>query len=407
LDPRRKAALSVIRALEEAGFEAYLVGGCVRDELLGKSPQDYDVATSARPEQVESLFPRTVPTGLKHGTVTVLEKDTPVEVTTFRVEADYEDHRRPNRVEFVSSLRLDLSRRDFTINAMAMDKNGRVIDPFGGAEDLRNQCIRTVGNAEERFREDPLRMLRAARFAAQFGFSLEPDTEAAIRRLHDECRFLSVERVTAELDKMWKAGRVEPGIRVLFETGLITGLPPFRNWMFDPHPAPEKLERFDRTTDRVVRWAYLLWLCGTPSDKAGTRLRQLKMSNEDVSAIRLCFELGVNWKSWDEKEGKLLLLAKGLEPVLRGRQLAEWTSSEQGVLPSEMGWRRWWEEMPVKSMKELDVDGSDLIRHMGRPAGPWVGKVLRVLTKRAALGQIPNEKELLLKEGCHLVIDSL
>ena len=224
MDPCQ-AALSIVKELREAGFQAYLVGGCVRDRLLGKEPEDYDVCTDARPDQVEALFPRTIATGIRHGTVTVIAAGHPVEVTTFRVEGAYRDGRRPDHVRFVGRVEEDLARRDFTINAMAQDPEGAIIDPFGGRRDLERRVIRTVGAAEDRFREDALRMVRAVRLAAQLEFSLHPETEAAIRRMAPDLARLSVERVTQELEKVWKARRPSRAVASLFRLGMMEHLP--------------------------------------------------------------------------------------------------------------------------------------------------------------------------------------
>lgn len=188
-------------ALRSGGFQAYLVGGCVRDLLLGRTPGDYDVATSARPEEVEVLFPRTVPTGKRHGTITVLTAAGAVEVTTFRREGAYTDGRHPDGVCFGSDLTADLERRDFTVNAMAFDPDGGVIDPFDGRGDLERRLIRCVGGAERRFAEDALRMFRALRFSAQLDFCLAGDTAAAIRACAAGAARLSPERVRQELEK--------------------------------------------------------------------------------------------------------------------------------------------------------------------------------------------------------------
>ncbi len=183
------------------GFSAYPVGGCVRDTLLGRTPGDWDVATSARPEQTQSLFPRTVPTGIAHGTVTVLLEDTPLEVTTFRREEGYGDGRHPDRVSFDVGLTADLARRDFTVNAMAFGPDGEVIDPYGGQADLSSRLIRAVGDPERRFAEDALRILRAIRFAAQLGFSLEENTARAMEVCAPGLYQVSAERIVAELHK--------------------------------------------------------------------------------------------------------------------------------------------------------------------------------------------------------------
>ena len=173
-------ARQIVDCLIEHGFEAYIVGGCVRDFVLGKEPKDWDITTSATPYQVKSLFPRTIDTGIEHGTVTVMCGKEGYEVTTYRIDGKYEDHRRPTEVTFTASLTEDLKRRDFTINAMAYNDKEGIIDQFNGIEDLKNGVIRCVGNPGERFDEDALRILRAVRFSAQLGFAIEDNTRKAI-----------------------------------------------------------------------------------------------------------------------------------------------------------------------------------------------------------------------------------
>lgn len=199
----------ILTRLERAGFEAYYVGGCVRDTLLGRTIHDWDITTSARPEELLNLFPHCVPTGIRHGTVTVLEGDTAAEVTTFRKDGAYQDGRHPDKVLFVSELEEDLARRDFTINAMAMDLRGKITDCFGGREDLQKKMIRCVGEPERRFQEDALRMLRAVRFSAQLGFAIEQETMQAIEKCAGLCRKLSRERVSAETEKTLLSARPE------------------------------------------------------------------------------------------------------------------------------------------------------------------------------------------------------
>lgn len=216
---------ALLDTLRGAGCEAHPVGGCVRDLLLGRTPGDYDVCTSARPEQVMALFPRTLPTGLRHGTVTVLTESGAVEVTTFRREGGYADGRRPDGVRFDVGLAEDLSRRDFTVNAMALSTEGEVIDPSGGQADLARRQIRCVGDPDRRFAEDALRMLRAVRFAAQLDFSIEDATLAAIRRNAGRTARVSGERVKAEVEKILLSDRPERA-GLLLELGLLEHLYP-------------------------------------------------------------------------------------------------------------------------------------------------------------------------------------
>ena len=196
-----KYVLNILCALDSAGHRAVLAGGCVRDSLLGRRPSDWDIASSASPEEVLALFPRCVPTGIKHGTVTVLSGGGSVEVTAFCAEGGYSDHRRPDSVSFGCPLEADLARRDLTVNAMAMDAAGEITDPFGGRDDLRRRLLRCVGEPERRFDEDALRMLRTVRFSAQLGFEIEPRTLEAIRALAHLASGLSAERVRDELLK--------------------------------------------------------------------------------------------------------------------------------------------------------------------------------------------------------------
>ena len=215
-----KYVLNILCALDSAGHRAVLAGGCVRDSLLGRRPSDWDIASSASPEEVLALFPRCVPTGIKHGTVTVLSGGDSVEVTAFRAEGGYSDHRRPDSVSFGCPLEADLARRDLTVNAMAMDAAGEITDPFGGRDDLRRRLLRCVGEPERRFDEDALRMLRTVRFSAQLGFEIEPRTLEAIRALAHLASGLSAERVRDELLKTLRSSA--PGlVWQLVDLGLL------------------------------------------------------------------------------------------------------------------------------------------------------------------------------------------
>ena len=197
-----KGAAEILNRLHREGYEAYVVGGCVRDAMLGRTPDDWDITTSAKPEQIKELFKRTVDTGIKHGTVTVMMDKEGYEVTTYRIDGEYEDGRHPKHVEFTACLEEDLKRRDFTINAMAYNETYGIVDLFGGQEDLARRTIRCVGNPQERFTEDALRMLRAVRFSAQLGFDIEENTCRAISGLAPSMAIISKERIHAELGKI-------------------------------------------------------------------------------------------------------------------------------------------------------------------------------------------------------------
>jgi len=229
LNPARlpKALLEVVRQLQSGGHSAYVVGGCLRDLLLEREVGDWDLATNAKPPQVMEIFPRTFPTGIAHGTITVLHRDLAIEVTTFRTEGAYSDGRRPDSVSFVATIEEDLSRRDFTINAMAYDPtNDEFIDLFGGAGDLRKKIIRTVGNPDERFNEDGLRPLRAIRFAVQLGFEIEGETYSAIKRAKKRFLSVSTERVRDELSKIIISPKPSLAMEMLREVGYLEEILP-------------------------------------------------------------------------------------------------------------------------------------------------------------------------------------
>lgn len=404
-----RAALSVIKGLEEAGFQAYLVGGCVRDQLLGRQPEDYDVCTDARPDQVQSLFPRTKATGIRHGTVTVIAGGHPVEVTTFRIEGAYRDGRRPDRVRFVGRVEEDLARRDFTINAMARDLRGRLIDPFGGKRDLEKGVIRTVGAAADRFGEDALRMVRAVRFAAQLAFSLHPDVEAAIRRMAPDLTRLSVERVTRELELIWKTPHPSRAVAALFRLGMMDHLPPFFRWGVTAPPGDPPLTALDAVPSPAMRWALLLCLCRVPPEKAAGRLRELRLPKRQVGIIARLYGTAASWPArLTEAEGKRRMFRDGAPFCREAMELAQ----QMGVIDAATCHRqseqlsRWAEEMPIWRLEELAVDGRELIRASGRPPGPWVGRVLQQLADAVILGRMANDHHQLIEEGVRIGRDA-
>ncbi|MBQ3225653.1 MAG: CCA tRNA nucleotidyltransferase [Clostridia bacterium] len=211
----------VLDTLTAAGYTAYAVGGCVRDSILGRTPGDWDITTSALPKQIKSVFPKTIDTGLAHGTVTVREGGESFEVTTYRIDGEYHDSRHPDSVTFTDNITEDLARRDFTINAMAYNEAAGLIDPFGGEADLKKGVIRCVGEPEKRFSEDALRMLRAVRFAAQLGFHVLPETAKAMEQAKEGICSVSAERIRDELSKTVLAEDCEQAFRILYGTGIL------------------------------------------------------------------------------------------------------------------------------------------------------------------------------------------
>ena len=222
-----KDVREIIDTFYKNGYEAFMVGGCIRDALLNKVPYDYDIATSAPPEVTEGLFKNTIPTGIKHGTITVIINKVPYEVTTYRLEEEYLDNRKPSKVHFVSDIKKDLSRRDFTVNAFAYNEKEGLVDFFKGKEDLNNKIIRCVGDADTRFKEDALRMLRAIRFSCQLGFSINKDTYTAIASNASLIKNISNERIRIELCKILLSSNAYDGINMLRDTKILNIIFPF------------------------------------------------------------------------------------------------------------------------------------------------------------------------------------
>lgn len=277
-----KYVIHILNTLERSGYEARLVGGCVRDTLLHRRPNDWDVATAAAPEAVTELFERTVPTGIRHGTVTVLYGGSACEVTTYRVEGAYSDHRRPDSVRFTSRLEEDLSRRDFTINAMAMDASLAITDPFGGREDLSRRLIRCVGDARERFTEDSLRMLRAVRFAAQLDFALDSAALEAIAGCAPLCSDLSPERVAAELRAVL-ASRDPDMVWLMADLGLLNA------WLTPREGERTHLGALPRCA-RLAHFCNDLSRCGSITS-TDTFLRSLRMDTRSVKTCSAAAEI--------------------------------------------------------------------------------------------------------------------
>ena len=445
LDP---GAALLLDALHGAGHAAYAVGGCVRDSLLGLDPHDWDLCTSARPEQVMALFgeEKCIPTGLQHGTVTVKQGGRLYETTTFRTEGAYSDGRHPDAVCFVPDVREDLARRDFTINAMAYSAEEGLIDPFGGRDDLAAHLVRAVGEPERRFEEDALRILRLYRFAARFGFAIDPATSAAARALGPHLDCVSAERIQEELLKLLAAPRpgsyLEPAV-------LAVVLPEL-----EPEKQPERFAELCRTIDRIeptaenvpARLAALL----CPLGEAGARkaLRKLKCSNaltDEVTALEReagggagSFLLPRSRDRWAGSSSEDRPL--GWDPAAAGSRagdgMARTVSEEEapGTPGSEMqltakrllgryelptiqrltalcsarhpeqtgalaALRAEAEQLTAENaccrVSQLAVNGRDLMAAGVRP-GPGLRQVLNALLEAVITGQTPNEKDALL-----------
>ncbi len=430
-----EAAERIIRVLQEAGFEAYIVGGCVRDAVLGRMPDDWDITTSARPEEVKALFRRTIDTGIAHGTVTVMMGDTGYEVTTYRVDGKYSDHRRPETVTFTASLKEDMQRRDFTINAMAYNDEEGVIDHFGGMEDLEAGCIRCVGEPSERFDEDALRMLRAVRFAAQLDFSIDGRTREAIRAQAGFLREISAERIHTELDKLLLSGH-PARLKEAYELG-ITGvvMPEFDRMMETPQHNPHHCYSVGEHSLRVVeevpagkalRWAALLHDVAKPAmrvtDERGDHfyghsekgvelaeeiLKRLKFDNATADRIKRL----VLWHDYGMGQTpSLCSFRKALSRM--GADLFEEYAllkradilaqsdymREQKLLQLEKLQEYYAEVMHSEqclTLKDLKVTGRDLME-LGMQPGKQMGEMLQYLLESVLEDPEKNERQVLL-----------
>jgi len=427
----------IIEKLEEAGFEAYAVGGCVRDSLLGRIPNDWDITTSAPPQDVKNIFSHTVDTGIQHGTVTVLIDKDAFEVTTYRIDGEYEDNRHPKEVMFTQNLVEDLKRRDFTINAMAYNYTAGLVDIFDGAGDLSSKVIRCVGNPYDRFDEDALRVLRAVRFAAQLGFSIEDRTSQAMADKAPNLANISAERIQVELVKLLVSDN--PGmLRNAYRLGITKViLPEFDEMMGveqnNPHHMYSVGEHTLHALDNVpakknLRIAILLHDSGKPETesidddgishfynhaevserKVNEVLRRLKFDNDTLNNVKRLvkwhdYRFSLTPKSMRRSINRigsdifedLLLVMKA--DVLAQSSYLQKEKLEDLVRIQEM-YLEIMEQNNCLTVKNLAVNGSDLIS-MGIEKGPKIGEILRKLLDFVLESPQKNTKEILLEEA--------
>ena len=376
-------AMPVLQTLEDAGFEAYFVGGSVRDVLLHRHVHDVDITTSAYPEEVKELFDKSIDTGIKHGTVTVLYGGESYEITTFRTESGYQDFRRPDHVTFVQNLDEDLKRRDFTINALAMDMHGDIVDLFNGIEDLKNHIIRAVGNPEKRFHEDALRMMRAVRFMSQLEFKLEEKTEQAIKDNHELLEKISVERIREEFVKMGLGSFSREAFQIFLDTQLSEDVPDFAGKKDLLQVYPQL--KFSPTMETSL-WAVIIILLKVPNEKIGKFMRDWKNSNamtEKVEQIIKMFDLIADHVPTDYD-----LFEAGEDIIINTIDVAHILGqpiSSEALVDRYLA-------LPIKKSSELAVDGRFLIKRGMRP-GAQLGHTLNKIRELVVAGEIENSEE--------------
>ena len=386
-EPLFLEALPVMQQLVDAGYEAYFVGGSVRDMLLHKPISDVDIATSATPQEVKEIFPHTVDVGIEHGTVMVIYHKEGYEVTTFRTEEGYEDFRHPDKVTFVRSLEEDLKRRDFTINALAIGIDDQLMDFFDGIGDLERQCIRCVGDAKERFNEDALRMFRAVRFVGQLGFQVEEETKKAISLLKMNLSKVAVERMKVEFEKMIQSSYRNEAMQLFVETGLYQACP-----LFDGKgEILLKLAEFPIKEMSVLQ-AWILFVDELKlSDKEVTHLlKSWKSSNEQIRDVLV----GYRTYRARKEEGWNFFLAYDCpyEVACEVEQLLiiqDKSSSMEGLEAT-------YHSLPIRSMNDIHLNGHDIIRILKLDKkGPIIGQVLKTVEKMILEKSISNDAEVL------------
>ena len=424
----------VIQTLEAAGYEAYAVGGCVRDSVLGRIPADWDITTSALPEQVKELFHRTIDTGIEHGTVTVMMDKEGFEVTTYRVDGEYRDHRHPEQVNFTGELKEDLRRRDFTINAMAYNDRCGMVDAFGGIEDLKHGVIRCVGVARERFEEDALRILRAVRFAAQLGFEIEKETADAARALAGNLKDISAERIQTELVKLLVSPHPEM-LRTAYELGITrVVLPEFDVMMETPQHHPHHMYSVGEHTlkaleftdpEKVLRLSVLFHDFGKPQTRTTVDgvdhfhghanvsaqetvriMRRLKFDNATMDQVKRIVLYHDVRPQPDERQIRRLLhragedIFPGLFQVMGADILAQSEYRKIEKLVNLERVHQVYDEILKRkdciSLKNLQVTGKDLIA-AGMKPGKKIGEILNQMLEDVLETPEHNEREYLLK----------
>ncbi|MBY7143509.1 CCA tRNA nucleotidyltransferase [Virgibacillus sp. NKC19-3] len=382
-------AKPVLDRIEEYNHQAFFVGGCVRDFLLKRPIGDIDIATSAQPECVQQIFEKVIPVGIKHGTVIVRHQHQSYEVTTFRIDGLYTDHRHPDSVKFIDKINEDLERRDFTINALAMNKNGRIIDLFNGKQDLQDKIIRTVGDGYERFTEDPLRIIRAVRFSSQLGFTIDNQTVDNMKQVKQGIESLAIERIANEITKLFAGDYLLNGLSYLKATEIYKHLPIMIEYPYIIHLLPRQLKplysfgevialfHITEPKVRIITWISA-WKCSNQTKQEANQL---------VDALYYYKNNGLD--SWlvyqlsSEYYKGFIRLANIFHPTN--------TIAHQELVDIE-------QSLPIKSKRDLAIKGNDLLAlfpYVKR--GPWLQHTLNRLEKEVATNRLKNT-EIELKE---------
>ena len=387
-------ALPILETIEKAGYEAYFVGGSVRDTMLSKPIHDVDIATSAYPEEIKKIFKRTVDTGIEHGTVMILDHGTGYETTTFRTESTYTDFRRPDEVKFVRSLDEDLKRRDFTVNALALTKDGEVIDLFGGVQDMSAQVLRAVGKPEERFHEDALRMMRAVRFAAQLDFKIDDATQKAIAENAPLLANIAVERTNVEFTKLMQGTSASYGLIEMIKSGLVNFMPGLANTDQDLAAYAELLQNAQPTDDNQA-WSLLSFELGLSPKDTGEFLKLWKQPNDMIQTAKAVIAL-MKLRLGDVSDWDLYQTQDAITTALATIRLSEVTANVEDLSVR-------YQALPIKHKKELAINGGELMKSLHLTPGPLFGKILADLEHLVVIGEQVNDKAALLQAAADIV----
>jgi len=428
----------IINTITEAGYEAYAVGGCIRDSILGRVPDDWDITTSAAPTQVKALFKRTIDTGIQHGTVTVMLDKEGYEVTTYRIDGEYDDSRHPKQVIFTANLIEDLKRRDFTINAMAYNDEAGLVDVFEGIKDIDRKVIRCVGNSKERFSEDALRIMRAVRFSAQLGYAIEEQTKKAIRQLASNLKQISAERIQVELVKLITSPHPEY-LRSAYELGITKVImPEFDACMNTEQNNPHHCYNVGEHTlaamqasapDKVLRLSMLFHDIGKPGtvtiDESGIHhfhghpavseemsrkiLRRLKFDNHTIDQVTRLVkyhdykvepsERGVRRAVIKVGEDIFPLLLQVKKADMEAQSTYQRKEKEENLQDISRLYEQIISQEQCVSLKSLAVSGRDLMEYANMEPGKKIGEVLGHLLDLVVDDPSRNVKEVLLKEA--------
>ncbi|UTH15179.1 CCA tRNA nucleotidyltransferase [Macrococcus epidermidis] len=384
------AANEVIEELKLHGYEAYIVGGAVRNLLLKKEVNDIDITTNCLPENIIKIFSKTVPIGIEHGTVIVLWQDFQFEVTTFRVDGEYIDHRRPEQVQFVTDLKSDLERRDFTINALALSETHEIIDYFDGQKDLKNKEIRAVGHAAHRFEEDALRMMRAIRFQSVLNFNIEENTLLAIDELAATIALVSIERIVVELKKLLMGKGVHQALQIFYKT-MHRYLPFFRDIRGNT-----TTYQLQSPAEFTVYIAYIIY-CELKIDQDLTsKISDFKLSNQEKKKIKDCV-LIFDYFNHPEMSLKAFvyrfdidLIQNVYHFILNEKvvidNLVDITSIQKAKL-----------QLTIQTRDELQIDGNVLMTYLNKKPGPWLKSMLNNIELAVIEGRLSNRQEKILE----------